>query len=74
MRSIILNAYSIESILKKIEIAISRGFKTTVAFIYSSSDHNIKKLVVGLESHPFVAYGGYNWWRGVSQIRRWVFK
>ncbi len=45
MKSLILNAYSVESILKKIELTISKGFHATVAFIYSSSEHNIKKLL-----------------------------
>ena len=57
MKSIILNAYSIESILKKIELTISKGFNPTVAFIYSSAEHNIKRLVIGLENYPFFVVG-----------------
>ena len=57
MKNIILDAYSIESLLKKIDIIIKKGFNPTLAFIYSSSKHNIKKLVVGLEHHPFIVMG-----------------
>jgi hypothetical protein len=57
MKSIILNAYTVESLLKKIETNIKRGFKPTLAFIYSSPKHNIKKLVVGLEQYQFIVMG-----------------
>ena len=57
MKNIIVDAYSIESLLKKIDIIIKKGFKPSLTFIYSSSKHNIKKLVVGLEHYSFIVMG-----------------
>ncbi len=57
MKNMIINAYSIDSLLKKIEIAIKDGFNPSVAFIYSSIEHNIKKMVVGLEKYEFIVMG-----------------
>jgi hypothetical protein len=57
MKNIIINAYTIESLLKKIETRIKDGFNPSLAFIYSSSKHNIKKLVIGLEHHSFLVMG-----------------
>ncbi len=57
MKNMIINAYSIDSLLKKIEMAIRDGFNPSVAFIYSSIQHNIKKMVVGLEKYKFIVMG-----------------
>ncbi len=57
MKNIIIDAYSIETLLKKIDTTIEKGFNPSLAFIYSSAKHNIKKLVVGLEHHSFIVMG-----------------
>jgi hypothetical protein len=57
MKNIIIDAYSIESLLKKIDTVVQKGFNPSLAFIYSSAKHNIKKLVVGLEHHSFIVMG-----------------
>ena len=57
MKNIIINAYSIESLLTKIKTTIKNGFNPSLAFIYSSSKHNIKKLVLGLEDYDFIVVG-----------------
>ena len=57
MKNIIINAYSIESLLTKIKSTIKGGFNPSLAFIYSSSTHNIKKLVLGLEDYNFIVVG-----------------
>ena len=57
MKNMIISAYSIDSLLKKIETAIREGFNPSIAFIYSSIQHNIKKMVVGLEKYQFIVMG-----------------
>ena len=57
MKNMIINAYSIDTLLNKIESAIKGGFNPSLAFIYSSIQHNIKKMVVGLEKYNFILMG-----------------
>jgi hypothetical protein len=57
MRSIIINAYSIQNLTKKINSHLEKGFKATLAFVYVASKYNIRKLVVELNSYPFSIFG-----------------
>jgi hypothetical protein len=57
MTSTILHAYSIEDLTNKINNHISNSFKPTLAFIYTSPRYNIRKLVVELNSYPFLVVG-----------------
>ncbi len=57
MQSLIINAYSIKNLTKKIDNSIEKGFQPTLAFIYSSPKYNIRKLVVELNSYNFLVFG-----------------
>lgn len=57
MQSLIINAYSIKDLTKKIDSSIKKKFQPTLAFIYSSPRYNIRKLVVELNSYDFLILG-----------------
>ena len=57
MKSIIVNAYSISDLTNKINQSITKEFQPTLAFIYTSPMHNIRKLVVELNNYPFMIFG-----------------
>lgn len=57
MKSVILHAYSISDLIKKINNNINKKFQPTLAFIYTSPRYNIRKLVVELNSYPFLVFG-----------------
>jgi len=57
MKSIILHAYSISDLTKKINNSINKKFQPTLAFVYTSPKYNIRKLVVELNSYPFLIFG-----------------
>ena len=57
MKSIIVNAYSISDLKNKINKNITKEFQPTLAFIYTSPIHNIRKLVVELNNYPFIVFG-----------------
>ncbi len=57
MKSRIIDAYSIESLLKKINIELQNGIKPTVAFVYTSVSHDIRRLVAELNHYPFLVFG-----------------
>jgi len=55
MKSLIIHASSIDELTHKIDEA--SNFKTTLAFIYTSSSYNIRELVTQLNKYPFLVYG-----------------
>ena len=57
MKSIIVNAYSISDLTNKINKNITKEFQPTLAFIYTSPMHNIRKLIVELNNYPFMVFG-----------------
>jgi len=57
MKSVILHAYSIGDLTKKINNTINKNFQPTLAFVYTSARYNIRKLVVELNSYPFLIFG-----------------
>lgn len=57
MKNMIVNAYSISDLTKKINQKISKEFQPTLAFIYTSPKYNIRKLIVELNSYPFIVFG-----------------
>ncbi len=57
MKNITINAYSIESLLKKIDTAIDKNINPSIAFIYTSPKYNIKKLLQGVEKYNFIVIG-----------------
>ena len=56
MKSIIIHAYSISDLTKKID-DVKEEFKPTLAFIYASPSYNIRKLVVELNNYSFFVFG-----------------
>ena len=57
MKSIIVHAYSIGDLTNKINRSITPEFQPTLAFIYTSPKYNIRKLIVELNSYPFMVFG-----------------
>ncbi|SFV55057.1 hypothetical protein MNB_SV-14-1680 [hydrothermal vent metagenome] len=57
MKSIIVHAYSISDLINKIDKNITPEFQPTLAFIYTSPRYNIRKLIVELNSYPFMIFG-----------------
>jgi hypothetical protein len=57
MKSIIVSAYSITQLIKNIDEELSKGFKPTLAFIYTSPSFNIRKLVVEINKYQFLVIG-----------------
>ncbi len=57
MKSIIVPAYSITQLIKNIDNELSKGFKPTLAFIYTSPSFNIRKLVVEINKYQFLIVG-----------------
>ena len=57
MKSIIVPAYSITQLIKNIDDELSKGFKPTLAFIYTSPCFNIRKLVVEINKYQFLVVG-----------------
>jgi len=57
MKSVIIHSYSIKDLIEKINENISKSFKPTLAFVYTSPRYNIRKLVVELNGYPFLVFG-----------------
>ncbi len=57
MKSVILHAYSIGDLTKKINKNLNKDFKPSLAFVYTSPRYNIRKLVVELNIYPFLVFG-----------------
>jgi len=57
MQSLIINAYSIKDLTKKIDNSIKKKINPSLAFIYVSPRYNIRKLVVDLNSYSFIIFG-----------------
>jgi len=57
MKSIIVSAYSITQLIRNIDNELSKGFKPTLAFIYTSPSFNIRKLVVEINKYQFLVVG-----------------
>ncbi|NEW60277.1 hypothetical protein GSY74_03185 [Sulfurovum sp. bin170] len=57
MQSLIINAYSIKDLTKKIDTTLEKSFEPSLAFIYASPKYNIRKLVVELNSYKFLVFG-----------------
>ena len=57
MKSVIIHSYSIKNLIEKINHQINKKITPTLAFVYTSPRHNIRKLVVELNSYPFLVFG-----------------
>jgi len=57
MKSVIIHAYSIGDLTKKINHNINKNFNPSLAFVYTSPKYNIRKLVVELNIYPFLVFG-----------------
>jgi len=57
MKSVMVHSYSIKEMLIKIGNKRKEGLKPTVAFVYASVSHNIRKLVAELSNYPFIVFG-----------------
>ena len=57
MKSIVLNASSIEDLIEKIDRQDITYFKPSVAFIYVSIIYDLEKLVSRLAKYPFIVVG-----------------
>ena len=57
MKSILIHAYSITDLTQQINSEITKHFKPTLAFVYTSPRYNIRKLVVELNNYPFLVFG-----------------
>lgn len=57
MKSVIIDTYSIRDLMSKINQELEKGFKPTVAFIYTSVSHDVKKIVAELDNYPFMIFG-----------------
>ncbi|MBU1668809.1 FIST C-terminal domain-containing protein [bacterium] len=57
MNSVIIHAYSITDLTQKIDNKLSKNFKPSLAFVYTSPRHNIRKLVVEFNNYPFLVFG-----------------
>jgi len=57
MKSVIIHSYSIKNLIEKINHQIHKKITPTLAFVYTSPRHNIRKLVVELNGYPFLVFG-----------------
>ncbi len=57
MKSVMVHSYSIKELLIQINKKRKEGFKPTMAFVYASVSHNIRKLVAELSGYPFMIFG-----------------
>lgn len=57
MNTVIIHAYSISDLIQKIDNELSKNFKPSLAFVYTSPLYNIRKLVVEFNNYPFLIFG-----------------
>lgn len=57
MKHNLINVFSIDDLIKKIDKNIKKSFKPTLAFIYVSVEYDIESLVEKLEKYKFIIIG-----------------
>jgi hypothetical protein len=57
MKSKIINAYSIKDLIKQIDENTGKGFKPSLAFIYTSISYDIRQLITKLNKYSFSIFG-----------------
>ena len=57
MKNVIIDSYSIKDLIGQINKEIQNGLNPTIAFIYTSVKHDVRKIVAELSSYNFMIFG-----------------